>query len=181
MFEAGYILCKPNYRLSEELMQKMKQHPALFYSKKHKSWCARANQANVNSFQKLFSIWDAAEFLKIYQQIPKESKTALLHTDDRYKGKFTFKFYPLHAETLEFVKNIPHRNYHKVEKIWILPYSKEVIEKLLEFLKAHQYIIRNNIDPKKKFRKLNHKEKQAFLLEKVPETFKDTLLHYTII
>ena len=111
LFEAGYILCKVNYRIPETQMLKFKQHPAIFYSRKRKSWCGRANHANINSFQQLFSIWNPLELQTILQKIPKETKSAYLEIDDRFKGKFSFKFYPLHAETLEFIKKIPNRNY----------------------------------------------------------------------
>lgn len=179
LFEAGYIMCKVNYRLTEAEMQRIRNHPAIFYTKKNKSWCARANAPNAQSFQKLFSIWTAIEFESILQKIPKESKYATLEIDDRFTGKFSLKFFPLHAETLEFIKKIPSRSYHKVDKKWLLPYSKEVLEKLLEFLANHQYIIKNKIEFKKPFRKLNHREKQAFLVEQSPEAAREAILHYT--
>ncbi len=179
LFEAGYILCKVNYRIPETQMLKFKQHPAIFYSKKRKSWCARANHANINSFQQLFSIWTEIELQTILKKIPRETKTAYLTLDERFKGKFSFKFYPLHAETLEFIKKIPNRNYHKVEKKWVLPYSKEVLEHLLDFLTSHQYVIKNDIDAKKPFRKLNHREKQNFLIEQSPAEAQEAILHYT--
>ncbi|HTO14965.1 MAG TPA: tyrosine-type recombinase/integrase, partial [Edaphocola sp.] len=179
LFEAGYIMCKVNYRLTESEMQSIRNYPAIFYSKKNKSWCARANVPNAQSFQRLFSIWTDLEFENILQKIPKESKYATLEIDERFVGKFSFKFSPLHAETLEFIKKIPLRKYHKVDKKWLLPYSKEVLEKLLAFLDHHQYHIKNNIDNKKPFRKLNHREKQAFLVEQSPEAARAIIFHYT--
>ena len=43
-----------------------------------------------------------------------------------------------------------------------------MLEQLLVFLTNHQFVIKNQIDAKKPFRKLNHREKQAFLINQSP-------------
>lgn len=179
ILQGGYILCKPAVFLSKEVLGKVKQYPSIFYSKKYRCWCGRAQQKTVLALQALFHPWSDKEVKELIAQLPQQVYKAVLKTDERYKGKFTLYAAPLQAELLELVKSIPQRSYLKSEKQWVLPYNKEVLEKVLLFLSQHQYIVTNTIDDKKPFRRLSHQEKQAFLLRKVPSPMHHTLLQYT--
>jgi integrase/recombinase XerD len=177
--EGGYILCKPGRTVTKEELEKLASFPGIFYSKKYQSWCGKAYQRTAIALQVVFQPWSETEYKMLLSQLPSQFRKAELQTDYRFKGKFTLRVYPLHDKLIDLLKQMPLRSYQKAEKLWILPYSKEVLDRLLLFLQENEYTIANRLDKGKPFRRLSHQEKQAVLLARDTDDQRDTLLRFS--
>lgn len=154
-----------------------------YWSHKNGMWVVRATPLNTKAIQAHFLYWNADDFSKIVElvHIATDPVIVELYRSPEYLDHFLVKLKGYRPD-YSFMKGLPSSAYDKEHHRWIIPLSKDNIERVSEHytsLGAKLVDRLPKLDADYVSQVLMLKDKQSYLLNKYPETFKPTLVMYT--
>jgi len=164
-------------------IQFLKSLAGSYWNIHQKKWVVRANPAHLQALQEHFAYWPKEDYDKIVHLI----HTALdpmiveLYTTPEYPDCFMVKLKGYRPD-YSFLKTISGRNYDKTDRRWILPFSPDIIKRVVDHYTLLLAKVINRLpvaDAAYYTEAINNRNKQTALLQKFPAIQFDILKKYT--